>query len=273
MCADYLQATKTIKKGEIMNENKYLFVSYARADSDKVLTILKDLNDNGINIWYDKDIAIGTEWPDYIEKKIIDCSCFMVFISKESVNSSNVRNEINLALTLKKDTIVVYLEETELKHGLALQIGSKQSFLLYKHSSYKSMLETLISSELLQQCKEKSGQEISVSSGFTPSAKSIIIEALDLFQDALLMLKGNACPQVLSNILAQAEKLKLAINSEIPSKRSQYLVHLGKIDLFLNALKIQFSFYPFPNTLTYQLMFIDTYITQIIPEIELMRQI
>ncbi len=54
--------------------------------------------------------------------------------------------------------------------------------------------------------------------------------------------------------------------------RSKYLTHLSKIDLFLNALKIQFANLQ-PAMLSYQVMFIDTYLSQILPEIESMRQI
>lgn len=88
-----------------------------------------------------------------------------------------------------------------------------------------------------------------------------------------MSLKGNAQPHILSNLLAEAEKLRLVINDEVPQKRARYLEHLAKIDLFLNALKIQFSSFLSQNTLTYQLMSIDTYISQIIPIIESMRQI
>lgn len=96
--------------------------------------------------------------------------------------------------------------------------------------------------------------------------------ALDLFEAALMKLKGNASPDLLATVFAEEEKLKQRINGLSASLRSQYFTHLSKIDLFLDALKMQFAYIQ-PNMLSYQLMFIDTYLSQILPEIELMRQI
>jgi hypothetical protein len=254
------------------NSGNYIFVSYARVNADRVGTIVEDLRKNGFNVWYDKEICVGTEWPDFIEKKILNCSCFMTFISKDSVDSVNVRNEINLAASRNKEFFVFFLDDTPLKHGLELQIGNKQSFLAYKHTSYTSMFEELASAEILQLCREETNREIMTSDGFQPSSKSLISDALDLFQDTLMKLKGNASSVILADVLTEEEKLKRLINELSPSARSQYLIHLSKIDLFLNALKIQFAYLQ-PNFLSHQLMLIDTYLSQILPEIDSMRQI
>ena len=254
------------------SQNKYIFVSYARANSDKVFPIVNDLTKNGFNLWIDKDICIGTEWPMHIEEKIRNCYCLMVFISKSAVNSINVRNEINFAITQNKELFIVFLEDTELKYGLGLQIGTMQSFFAYKRSSYEEILKEFMSSSLLLCCKEETLEEPSISNAFAPSLKSSLLKALDSFQNAIMKLKGNADPDILAAILSEEDRLKNLIYDFQDSSRSQYFSHLSKIDLFLNALKMQFSFSTTQIT-HFQLMFIDTYIAQIIPEIELMRQI
>ena len=254
------------------SQNKYIFVSYACANSDKVFHIVNDLTENGFNLWIDKDIRIGTEWPMHIEEKIRNCYCLMVFISKNAVNSVNVRNEINFAITQNKKFFIIFLEDTELKYGLGLQIGNMQSLLAYKHSSYEGLLKEIMSSELLRCCKEVMSEESFCSNAFEPSSKCSLLNALDSFQNALMKLKGNASSDVLAAVLSEEDRLKELISNIQDSSRSQYFAHLSKIDLFLNALKIQFSFSPI-QTNPFQLMFIDTYLTQIIPEIELMRQI
>lgn len=49
-----------------------------------------------------------------------------MFLSKYSIESVNVRNEIHLALKKKKEFLAIYLEKTELKFGLELAISSLQ---------------------------------------------------------------------------------------------------------------------------------------------------
>lgn len=253
-------------------QNKYIFVSYARANSDKVFPIVNDLSQNGFNIWIDKDICIGTEWPMHIEEKIRNCYCVMVFISQNAVNSVNVRNEINFAIKQNKELFIVFLEDAELKYGLGLQIGTRQSLLTYKLSSYEEIIKEIMSSNILRCCKVTTSDESTFSNAFEPSLRCSILTALDSFQNAIIKLKGNASSDILADIFTEESRLKNLISNLQDSSRFQYLPHLSKIDLILNALKMQFSF-SIPQMKSFQLMLIDTYITQIIPEIEFMRQI
>ena len=104
----------------------YVFVSYAHIDAAAVYPEIKKMYQNGVRIWYDKGIEEGSEWPAEIEKALNNCTVFIVFLSKYSVESVNVRNEIHLALKKKKEFLAVYLEKTELKFGLELTISSLQ---------------------------------------------------------------------------------------------------------------------------------------------------
>ena len=104
----------------------YVFVSYAHIDAAAVYPEIKKMHQNGVRIWYDKGIEEGNEWPAEIEKALNNCTVFIVFLSKYSVESVNVRNEIHLALNTKKEFLAIYLEKTELKFGLKLTISSLQ---------------------------------------------------------------------------------------------------------------------------------------------------
>ena len=109
----------------------YIFVSYAHADANLVFPEIKRLHDAGLNIWYDQGIAPGNEWTEEIGNALEGCSLFIVFISHNSANSINVRNEINYALHANKPFFSIYLEETELPSGLKLSMGSLQAILKY----------------------------------------------------------------------------------------------------------------------------------------------
>jgi len=109
----------------------YLFVSYAHDDKDIVFAEIKRFNEAGFNVWYDEGIAPGNEWTDEIANALEGCSLFVVMITPTSAPRKNVLNEINFALDEDKPFLAIHLEETELKGGLKLRIGSTQAILKY----------------------------------------------------------------------------------------------------------------------------------------------
>ena len=109
----------------------YVFVSYAHADSEKVFAEIKRFNEAGFNVWYDEGIAPGNEWTDEIADALERCSVFVVMLTPTSAPRENVLNEINFALDEKKPFLAIHLEETELRSGLRLRIGTKQAILKY----------------------------------------------------------------------------------------------------------------------------------------------
>ncbi len=111
---------------------RYIFISYAHVDSEKVFAQIKGFNENGYNVWYDEGIAPGNEWTDEIADALEKCSLFVVFITPASAGSLNVQNEINFAIGDKKPFLAIHLEETVLQGGLKLQIATKQAILQYK---------------------------------------------------------------------------------------------------------------------------------------------
>ena len=119
----------------------YIFVSYSHGDMDMVFNIIKQLNKSGYKIWYDGGIEPGQEWPEILGKKIIKCQQFLVFLSPSAAKSRNVRNEIYLAESEKRDIIVVYLYKTRLASGIKLQLGSFRSIKKYETTNKKCIKE------------------------------------------------------------------------------------------------------------------------------------
>jgi hypothetical protein len=110
----------------------YVFVSYAHADGAKVFPEITFLHEHGYRIWYDEGIDPGNEWPDEIARALHAASYFLVFVSPRSVASSNVRNEINVALNKRKPFLAIHLEETELTPGLELRMGDIQALMRFR---------------------------------------------------------------------------------------------------------------------------------------------
>ena len=139
--------------------DKYIFISYAHKDSQAVIPILDELAQAGVPLWYDEGIEAGTEWPETIEKKLVGCSAILVFVSPASIASQNCRNEINLALSLRKEMLTVYLSETTLTGGMSLQLGTIQALFKYRHPNHRSFMQALIGSAFISSFLDSEAEE------------------------------------------------------------------------------------------------------------------
>ena len=113
------------------DEDHYIFASYSHDDANRVFPELKRFHDCGLNIWYDEGIESGLGWQGVVESKLKACTLFIAFISANAVESINVRREIFLAINKKIPVVPIYLEKTELQHGLDLQLSPVQAILKY----------------------------------------------------------------------------------------------------------------------------------------------
>jgi hypothetical protein len=116
-------------------DEPYVFISYSHSDKETVYPDLALLQGMGYRIWYDEGIRPASEWPEEIAASIEGCTFFTVFISPNSVNSRNVRNEISFALDNRKPLLRIHIEETLLSPGLKLQMGNVQAIFRYQLDS------------------------------------------------------------------------------------------------------------------------------------------
>jgi len=165
----------------------YIFVSYSHKDTDRVLPYIQALSDGGFRVWYDVGTEAGTEWPAYIEDHLKRSAVVVIFMSEAAVDSRNCRNEINLAHKIGKAFLVVYLEETDLRDGMDLQLSSSQSLYANRHPSVSSVAAQLCAARLLIPCK---------AAAVTPSVPPVVpADAEHLYQQGLRSLKGDGVPK------------------------------------------------------------------------------
>lgn len=90
-------------------ELKYFF-SYARADSESVLRLAKELRAVGANLWLDQlDILPGQHWDRTVEEALKNCKGMIAVLSPDSVASDNVMDEVSYALNQKKLVVPILL--------------------------------------------------------------------------------------------------------------------------------------------------------------------
>lgn len=132
----------------------YIFVSYAHKDSEVVLPIIEKLQKKGFRIWFDKGIEAGSEWPQYIAEHLNDSCCVLVFMSHSAADSHNCRREINFAIELNKELLVIYLEDFEMNLGMRMQLNSLQAIYKYRFNKLDSFIEELSCAKIIQNCRE-----------------------------------------------------------------------------------------------------------------------
>ena len=82
-------------------EQKHVFISYVRENSDEVQRLCDDLTKHGVKVWLDKnEIKPGERWQDAIEEAIEEGNFFLACFSNEyNKRDENVMNkELTLAI-------------------------------------------------------------------------------------------------------------------------------------------------------------------------------
>ncbi len=91
--------------------NEYYFVSYSHADYKEVYADILRLQEQGVNIWYDRGLPAGKDWEKSAYEAIIKYSCVGVifYLSENSLKSQSVIKEINFVKNKGKDYLSVNL--------------------------------------------------------------------------------------------------------------------------------------------------------------------
>ncbi|HEY3886925.1 MAG TPA: toll/interleukin-1 receptor domain-containing protein [Caulobacteraceae bacterium] len=90
---------------------KTYFLSYARADSTIALKLADDLKAAGTSVWVDQyDIHPSQHWDRAVEDAVRGCEGMIVILSPRSTASSNVADEVSVAIDSGKTVIPVLVE-------------------------------------------------------------------------------------------------------------------------------------------------------------------
>ena len=129
-------------------DGPFIFVSYSSKDTSFVHSEIKRLERQGYRVWYDKgELQPARFWDDEIRQAIAACTCFIVFITEDSVVSYNVCDEIEQALQANKPFIGVYWDNVVLPRDLQAPVRRRQTLDRYSmhQSAYEEPLEKTLS--------------------------------------------------------------------------------------------------------------------------------
>jgi tetratricopeptide (TPR) repeat protein len=104
-----------------------VFISYASGDRARAAALAETLEVAGVVVWLDKrSIAGGSSWDAEIVRGIKASSVVAVLVSPLSVRSSNVQQELRLALQYRKPLLPLLLEPTEYPEEVEYALAGRQ---------------------------------------------------------------------------------------------------------------------------------------------------
>ena len=94
--------------------DKKVFISYSRRDTSFAEQLTQELMQNGADVWFDQlSIEAGSAWDSSIDQAIDNADTMLLLLSKASVTSENVLDEVAFALEENKTIVPVLLEPCE----------------------------------------------------------------------------------------------------------------------------------------------------------------
>lgn len=103
------------------------FISYSSKDEEIAFRIVNAIESAGYTCWIaPRNIPYGTPYASAIMEGIDGCDKFIVLITKNSVKSNDVLNEVDNAHAAKKTIIPVRLTDTELPRELNYYLSRTQ---------------------------------------------------------------------------------------------------------------------------------------------------
>jgi predicted phosphodiesterase len=101
--------------------DNHVFICYARKDEQFVIKLATNLKNLGVHTWLDIwDIHSGADWDQAIDDGISKCAHFLIILSPISVDSDNVRSELQMAMGEKKHIIPVLYKPCRIPRRLQL---------------------------------------------------------------------------------------------------------------------------------------------------------
>ena len=137
-------------------DENYIFVSYAHKDKDLVYPLIRTMQENGYNVWFDEDITPASEFTEYIAENLLCSALFIAMITPQYLASHYCRHELNYACNQNKKRLLIYLEEVTLTPGLQMMTTDQQAILKYQYSDTSYFYDKLFHSDGIDICKSQS---------------------------------------------------------------------------------------------------------------------
>jgi len=170
------ESTREIPFPSYEGDKPYIFLSFAHIDARQIISELSWLHDLGFKFSYDDSIDAGAEWSEALAEAIKQTSLFLYFVTPDSVQSQNCRDELNFAVENSIPIVAVHLTETNLPDGLSLTLSTRQAIL--KHKIPKDEYRQKLQSSIVSSLNLPINRSIDGKRKYTIPAKGVVIAAV-----------------------------------------------------------------------------------------------
>ena len=140
----YRQMEKELVPLPYKGTKPYIFVSYARDDSDRVIPYLRQLQKHGCRIWFDKGIKGGENWMTTLAMKIKGCTQYLLFSSANSAKSVWTGREASRALQFPEISILtVRMDDARFEEGLEWGLECYQQLFMDQEDFMSTLLDSI----------------------------------------------------------------------------------------------------------------------------------
>ncbi|WP_339706606.1 toll/interleukin-1 receptor domain-containing protein [uncultured Kriegella sp.] len=122
-----------------------IFVTYSRSSQREVASLVRDLEELGHEVWFDRDISGGQSWWNNILSQIRDCEIYVFAIAKDAIDSTACIRELKYAEALGKAPLPVLIKN-DVSLALAPRYISNVQYADYTKSDQKNAIIDLIKS-------------------------------------------------------------------------------------------------------------------------------
>lgn len=88
----------------------HIFISYSRKDEQYVNKLVEALENEGFDVWIDRELLTGDTWIQVINHKIDTCDAFVIVMTENSKESTWVRREVLYAIQEGKKIFPLLLQ-------------------------------------------------------------------------------------------------------------------------------------------------------------------
>ncbi len=127
-------------------DEPYIFVSYKHKDWNRILPLVKRLQDDGFNIWCDNGYAVGKQYDIQISDRIANSKLFVTIITEEVIKGAYdvddyLIKESSVANSLKKNILPIFLDDVQLKGYYMMNYMGRQSIYRHKYDDEDMFIE------------------------------------------------------------------------------------------------------------------------------------
>ena len=105
----------------------FVFIRAHKDDRKDLECLCQKLIEKKIRVFFDCSNSDGSASQEDVAAGILNSSLCVFILSKKAASSLDMRNSINYAMSLKKDTVIIRKDKDDLGYGLDMQLSNIQT--------------------------------------------------------------------------------------------------------------------------------------------------